>query len=313
MPGKRIRVEEYPSPPQKKVRRRKKDRNMKKTTRKGAYKATRKKQFQIRRAPFVETKSKTREDLVTQFGLEDRNKFTVSDTQHKHMNPEVFFAWQQGLEETQCIGQSVYVRYLKKKVTVRFPQPSFALSGGINQIMPFLPQRYELVWGWIPAPLLLTGNTTPQAFNMTLEQINEYINLKVVDYFNERKDYNRFIPKKAATIRIIGRRKVRPDMRYLSTAPPVTIEGGAMSADYAIGTIPDYTTSIKWKCNRKLHLEKSNNLHPTGNGAAGLYNNYSWLPFCTFISWNWDELPVEDRKKQMPSVAWNDCVWYSDS
>jgi hypothetical protein len=140
--------------------------------------------------------------------------------------------------------------------------------------------------------------------------------LKVVEYFNERKDHNRFIPKRNATISIVGRRKVRPDKRFQSTAPMQTIEGGAISADYAIGTVPKYNTTISWPMNRKIHLEKSSNLHPVqsgGNGAGGLYPNYNRLPFCTFISWDYEALPNGEQSSYLPTIAYNDQLWYSDS
>ena len=77
------------------------------------------------RAPLVETKSKTTEDLVGQFGLNNHIDFFTFNTETVHINPDVFHAWQQGLGEQQCIGQSVFVKYLKRKMTVRFPQPGF--------------------------------------------------------------------------------------------------------------------------------------------------------------------------------------------
>ena len=87
---------------------------MKQTTRRGAYNPRRKKAMMVRRAPFVETKSKTTEDLVGQFGLNDHINFFTFNTETVHINPDVFHAWQQGLGEQQCIGQSIYVKYLKR-------------------------------------------------------------------------------------------------------------------------------------------------------------------------------------------------------
>lgn len=50
----------------------------KKVTRRGAYRKNNKRRFQMKRAPFVETKSKTQEDLVVQFsGLTDTSVFHV--------------------------------------------------------------------------------------------------------------------------------------------------------------------------------------------------------------------------------------------
>ena len=127
---------------------------------------------------------------------------------------------------------------------------SFPLAVSVNgtqaQKIPFSPQRYELVWGFVN-PTMFTPSTNPAVTSATIGDINQFINLKVVEYFNQRKDHNRFIPKRNATISIVGRRKVRPDNRYQSSAPVQTIEGGTISADYAIGTRPKYNTIINVK------------------------------------------------------------------
>ena len=157
-------------------------------------------------------------------------------------------------------------------------------------------------------PLNATGNTSPvKVYEMTLDHINSHINQRVVDYFQDRADYLRFVPKKASTIRIIGRRKVRPDMRYHSSIAP-----GVDALDNDIGTIPDYQTSIYWPMNRKLHLEKSNEFN-TGKGNEAYFPNYSWLPFCILYDRDWDQRPSEDRPKHAPLVAYNDAIYYTDS
>lgn len=285
--------------------------NMKITTRKGAYNKNKKKNFQNRRAPFVETKSKTHEDLVVQFpSLIDRTNWYTYDTEHAHLNPETFFLWSRGMEENQVLGNSCYAKYLKMKIHIRFPQPSQGTSAGNKQI-PMMPQNYELVWGWIPNELNFTSKTDPKANEVTHEEINQFINHRVVDYFNEQKDKLRFIPKRASSIRITGRRKVRPDMRFMSTAPPQTIDA-TVGADYALGTIPDYFTSISWKMGKKLHLVPSQNLV---GSDEGLYPNFgTWLPFCTLINWEYEALPSGSETKTLcPSVQYNDCIWYTDS
>lgn len=284
---------------------------MKRTTKRGAYNKTNKKFMQRRRAPFVETKSKTHEDLVVQFpGLTDRSNWYTYDTEHAHLNPETFFLWKRGMEENEVLGNSCYAKYLKMKIHIRFPQPSQSTSAGYKQI-PLLPQNYELVWGWIPTPLNFTGKTDPKAPEATLEQINQFINHRVVDYFNDQKDKLRFIPKRASTIRITGRRKVRPDLRRMSTAPPQTIDS-TVGSDYAIGTIPDYFTSVSWKMGKKLHLQPSENMV---GSTDGLYPNFgTWLPFCTLVNWEFSELPEgSERKTLCPSIQTNDCIWYTDS
>ena len=279
---------------------------MKRTTKKGAYKKGAKKAMMVRRAPFVETKSKTTEDLVGQFGLNPHIDFFTFNTETIHINPDVYHAWQQGLGEQQCIGQSVYCKYLKRKMTIRWPQPGFVNTFNNKAgLIPNKPMSAELIWGFINAPLNYTGYTSPTAPNVNMAEINGYINHRVKNYFDERKDKLRFIPKKSATISIVGRRKLRPDLRYMSTAPPTTQYDGDVN-----GTISDTFTSIYWPMNRKLHLEQATDLH---GGNPGLFPNYQRLAFCTIFQENWEEIPADQRAQSSVSVAYNDALYYTDS
>lgn len=281
---------------------------MKKTTKRGAYNKNRKKQMMIRRSPFTETKSKTSEDLVEQgFRTDPPTTFYQSNTPHKHINPEVFFCWKQGLDEAEVIGKQAYIKYLKRKIIVRFPQPPFE-SAGVDKEVPIYPQNLELVWGFVPMPMNLTGNTNPvKVYENTLDHINAFINQRVVDYFQDRADFLRYIPKKAATLRIIGRRKVKPNMNNFSGMPPQLD-----SKDDIVGNVPDYQTSLYWPMSRKLHLEKANAFTSSGIQEA-YFPNYSWLPFCILYDRDWDDVPSDKRQAYAPSVAYNDAIYYTDS
>ena len=269
-----------------------------KVSKRGAYKGAQKRNFMRKRAAVVETKRKTQEDLraagffagTGTNPIDDHLQWTVYNTEHIMMNPLTYYCWSQGLDQSQHIGQSVTVKHLNQKIQVRFPQPVMKVAGDPQKI-PFIPQNYELVWGWIPAPLQLTGATTPAANTVSLLEIKANTNLRVSDYFNTRKDKLRFIPKKDATIRISGRRKVRPDLRYQSTAPAQTTDS-TVGDDTVIGTIPDYFTEISWKMpngGKKLWLEQTGNFDGA-NKLIGMYPNYSWMPFCVLVNWDYDEL-----------------------
>lgn len=295
---------------------------MKATTRRGAYKKGNKRRMQIRRAPFVETKSKTQEDLVVQFnGLTDTSVFRTYNKEMVELFPETFYMWKQGLNENECIGNSVYAKYLKMKIGIRFPQPAFT-SGAYNKAIPMTPQNYELIWGWIPNELGHTGQTTPKAPETSINDITSFISQRLKDYFDEQKDKMRFIPKQASTIRIVGRRKIRPDLRHMSTAPPQTTDA-SMGDDYAVGTIPDRFTSISWKMNKKLHLQPTAKLWSTGTYPnevfhEGLFagNFGTWLPFAVLVNWDYANLPGgggDSTQAYCPSIQFNDCIWYSDS
>jgi len=287
--------------------------NLKKTTAKGAYNKNRKKNMMIRNAPFKETKSKTSEDLRSDYpSLIDHLLLDTAVTERRHLNPDTFFIFKQGLEEHQMIGNSVYAKYLKQKVHIRFPQPAFE-TGGQQKAVPLVPQDYRLIWGWVPNPLGLTGTTVPTANNVTLNDINQHINQRVNDYLNDQKDRMRFIPKRASTIRIIGNKRIRPDLSRMSTAPPQTIDS-ITGADYVIGSIPDVHTSVEWRMMRKVQYEKSTKLMP----EEGHFANYSWLPFCVLVNYDFENLPETPgvpaaRQVYMPAVATNSCLWYTDS
>jgi len=302
---------------------------VRKTTRRGAYKKGKKKQFAFRRAPFVETKRKDQEAL-SQAGffsgtgeinsngmLPDRISLQVYDTETLMMDPVTFLLWSQGLDQSQHIGQAVNLKYTNMKIQIRFPQPSVTVEsdqGGYEtqQEIPQVPTNYELIWGWIPAPLQLTGQTTPAANTVTLDQIRLHINHRVTDYVNSKKDKLRFIPKKDVTIRISGRRKVRPDLRHATSQAQLYNS----EDDEVTGTIPDYHTEISFNHkNRKLWLEQTGNINGDSDLIA-MYPNYSWLPFCVLVNWNHADLPsdtVFGRKEQCPSAAWNSITYFSDS
>jgi len=291
---------------------------MRKTTARGAYKKPRKKQMMKRRAPFVETKSRTAEDVYLQYeDQNDRTDYQTYDTPHLFLNPDAFLMMTQGLQEDQMIGNSVFSKYINLKVQVRFSQHSFIINEQ-NKITPRFPQNYELIWGIVPTPMKYTNSTTPKANSTTIAEVHAHINQRVIDFFNERKDKLRFIPKKGASLRIFGRRKVRPDLRFQATAPLQTTDN--VGEDTVVGSIPDYFTEISWKPMRKMHYERTNNLD--GEGREGLFPNYTnFLPFCVLVNHDYElvEKAAGDpgtavaRQLYQPAVAWNSIHYYSDS
>ena len=301
---------------------------MRPVSKRGAYKKKQKRNFINKRAAVVETKRKTREELrdplfwsgtdPSDAGtvFSNRMLFGVNDEEIVHMNPQTFYWWSQGLDQAQHIGQSVTVKHLNQKIQVRFPQHGMqtAESSPRNLIVPQLPMKYTLIWGWIPAPRQLTGNSIPPIQSETVASLDAYVNARVKDYFNDRKDRLRFIPKKDSTIRIIGKKQVRPDLRYQSTAP--LIDRDAAGDKYVHGTIPDWYGEITWKFpggGRKLWLEQAVNMSGSTGDMIGMFPNYSWLPFCCLVNWNHSELPATNRILHCPAVSSNDIVYFTDS
>ncbi len=301
---------------------------MRRVTKRGAYNKKQKRNFINKRAAVVETKRKTREELrIPAFWggtdpssagttFADRMIFKVEDEEIVHINPATFYWWSQGLDQAQHIGQTVTVKHLNMKVQVRFPQHNMQTQEASprNLIVPALPQKYTLYWGWIPAPRALTGNSTPPITSETVASLDAYVNNRVKDYFNDRKDKLRFIPKKDSTIRIMGRKTIRPDLRYQSTAP--IVDRDAAGDKYSAGSIPDWYGNISWKFpggGRKLWLEQGINMNGSPGEMIGFFPNYSWLPFAAVVNWNHSELPATNRILYCPAVSSNDIVYFTDS
>lgn len=301
-----------------------------KVSKKGAYKKAQKKNFMNKRAAVVETKRKTREDIRddsfwvgtavdAEALFEDRMLFKVTNAEIAHINPQTYYWWSQGLSQPQHIGQNVMVKYLNQKVQVRFPQHSMSLAGaGTNLKVPNIPQSYRLYWGWIPAPRNLTGHTDPPINTETVASLDSYVNNRIKDYFNDRKDRLRFIPKKDSTLRISGSRTVRPDLRYTSTAP--LHDDTAAGEKFIAGSIPDWYGEVSWKMpngGKKLWLEQTGNMTGTPGATVGMFPNFSWLPWCALVNWNHSELVASHGAtaalNYLPAVSSNDIVYFTDS
>lgn len=301
-----------------------------KVSKKGAYKKAQKTNFMKKRAAVVETKRKTREDIrdnsfwvgtdVNAPALfEDRMLFKVTNAEIAHINPQTYYWWSQGLSQPQHIGQNVMVKYLNQKVQVRFPQHSMSLAGaGTNLKVPAIPQNYKLYWGWIPAPRNLTGHTSPPINTETVAALDSYVNNRIKDYFNDRKDRLRFIPKKDSTLRISGSKNVRPDLRHASTAPLTPQEESGEK--YIAGTVPDWFGEVSWKMpngGKKLWLEQTGNMTGSPGATVGMFPNFSWLPWCALVNWNHSELVASHGAtaalNYLPAISSNDIVYFTDS
>lgn len=295
-------------------------------SKKGAYRGKQKRNFMRKRAAVVETKRKTREELRNNLfwsgtgptattTFDDRMAFRVEDEEIVHINPQTFYWWSQGLDQAQHIGQSVTVKHLNQKVQVRFPQHSMQTneSSPRNLVVPDIPQKYTLYWGWIPAPRQLTGHSNPTIQTETVAALDSYVNARLKDYFNDRKDKLRFISKKDSTLRISGSKMIRPDLRYQSTAR-VTYHQD--DEKFSAGTIPDWYGEITWKMpngGKKLWLEQAVNMNGSTGEMIGMFPNYSWLPFACIVNWNHSELPTANRILQCPAISSNDIVYFTDS
>lgn len=334
------------------------------TGRKSAYAVRAKKAFKRMSNPLAENKQILGSEISATVGLDADGKVVLTDfskppikadgtptgalghvmnTAHYHFNPDSMMYQTQGLDESQMIGRSTYQTLCAAKFLIKWPQPSLPLnSTGTVGAIPEQPMNYKLYWGYVPKKLLYTGETTPLANSASAFDIETAINQRVSDYFNDRTDRIQFIPKKTATIKIIGSKKLFPPWdRRTGRMPTSTVVQAGVDSDgddfvntVKTGEIPDTLVKIKWPINRKIHFEPSNKFghrvaDPTAtppveaenialaSGASTFYRNYDWLPFAVIVSWNHSLLPDEgtsfERSRRCPQVLINDITYYRDS
>lgn len=260
---------------------------------------------------------------------------------HWHFNPDSALYQTHGFDDSQMSGRSVYQRMCAAKFLIKWPQPTMntginkygeegtALSANINGIIPEAPMSYKLYWGFVPVKLGLTGYTSPNATKPSAVDIENHINQRVKDYFNERTDRIAFIPKTSATIKIIGSKTLVPRRdESLTGRLPTSIDPGYLE-DLQEGSIPDTLVKITWPINKKIHFEPTSNFSGDNPDASdndtvtAFYKNYDWMPFSVIVSWNHDKLPANDsdadpddqheRTRRCPQVLVNDITYYRDS
>lgn len=337
--------------------------------RKTAYAPKAKKAFKRMSNPIAENKQLLGSEISATVGLDVDGKVVLTDyskppidqygtptgapghimnSMHWHFNPDSMLYQTQGLDESQMIGRSTYQTLCAAKFLIKWPQPTMSTgidngSGGVHWgTIPDQPMNYKLYWGYVPKKLLYTGETDPVSNGASAFNIEQAINQRVSDYFNDRQDRIQFIPKKTSTIRIIGSKKLFPPWDRRSGRMPTStvVQSGDDGSQKPFvntvhtGEIPDTLVKVKWPINRKIHFEPTNTFghrlaDPSAdppveaanialaNGATVFYRNYDWLPFATIVSWNHDQLPAEgatyERSRRCPQILVNDITYYRDS
>lgn len=269
---------------------------------KKAKKKVAKKKMVKSRAPLVETKSRIQSELVSGAvgGIVQCKDYAPLNGVFTLLPLHAWTVMEQGLEEDQMIGRSVFSKYLNAKVKVRF-------QGGANQITD-RQFPMELVCGFVQAPMNLTSNTSPTVNGCTPSDISAYVVARVAEYFNARSDELDFIPKRASTIRITYRRKIKSDQ---SKSNVLTPDSGITAFE---GHTPDVNLYPKWKMMRKIHYEKGA-LFQSSPARTLYYPNYARIPFCVVYAPMFDG---EDGTKplqpqEIPEVSYNVAHYFTDS
>lgn len=266
----------------------------------------------------------------------------VMNTPHWIYSPDSALYQTHGLDENQMVGRSTYQVLTKAKFLIKWPQPSMStgiLDDNDNLIMGRIPSRpmtYKVYWGRVPLKYLLSGSTDPKASEVSAVQLENRMNQRINDYFNQRRDRIQFISKTSATLHIEGSKVLKPP--WDSTTGKLPVAGDYSDAQHddarseQHGTIPDTLFSVTWKTNKKIHFEPTNKFATNASGepdspdnnATVFYRNYSGqLPFVCIVSFNHDDLPENgehdgydtehERTRRCPQILANDITYYRDS
>lgn len=272
---------------------------MKKTTKRGAYKPARKKAMANRRAPFVETKSRTHEEIYAAGSLTidptDFNSIPNVDSDGNAQTIVNLPVWSvnshtQGLGEDQLIGLNCYGKYLKSKLQIKLPDGAEAITHQCD---------IYLVHGFVKAPFGRTSFTNPTAQATTRDDFQGWVKRHLKDFFDEREDKLRFIPKQNTNLRILGYRRIKNNR---NTNLGVGHYGTAQ------GTFPMLNMSCYWPMKRKIYYSPGTGKNP---GDQFLYPNTQHIPFMCIYNPTAAQFTSGDQ--YTVKVAYNDSFWYSDS
>lgn len=301
--------------------------NLKKTTKRGAYKGARKRNFQIRRAPFVETKRRVHSEVaisnagsagtpslnyqipINGLTIDNDDAFTLLDLASYYRNSH-------GFEDHNVIGDSIFSKYLKLKLQMKFPE-------GTSMIVN--PVKVYLITGWVTQPAGFTNNTTPTDQGATASNLRAHISNQLKEYFDTRSDYLKFTEKQTANVKIEKWISIKPNLNASIAAVPGQImfpddptKPDGTQIIRATGAVPLVNRSFTWKTMRKVHLTQGTSL-PTNTDAPNpdiqnLYPNHNnWLPFALIYNPNYERMRDVNNDDTTMTVYWNDIHYYTDS
>lgn len=194
-----------------------------------------------------------------------------------------------------CIeGSSLFSKYLTCRIQIDYPDGTTAP----NQC----PRPVEIIWGWVN-PLNFTEFTTPKIDEVTPAQIRDHTLDAIAAEFNSMTDPMEFHDKHKRRYNIIGRKKIRPDMRHqVPTRSQYDAPMGASSSKIL--------TTINFKM-----MKKVNYTHSTALGDANTpqfaYPNEAYLPFVYL--YNPDYAMYNISGVGAVAFKFNDCHWFNDA
>lgn len=252
--------------------------NMKKTTKKGAYKKAQKKQMSTRRAPIVESKKDERyewtgktyhiapgggpvtfTDNLQFIDLQIGDNPSAAGANYVIAGvPETFMFRTQGFGATEMVGESVFIKYLKMKFEIKLP----ADAGLIH-----FPQcQLYLVHGFIDKSIDANEYTTPTLDAITRDNIQEFVADQIDEYFNNANEPLRFQPKgrNFSAVRILRKKEIRWN-KAKSILPDPVRSGDAGTDNW--GELPTKIVDCEWPMMKKQRYEQMPSA--TASGTPG--------------------------------------------
>lgn len=289
---------------------------MKKTTKKGAYRKNAKKAMVTRRNPMVESKSRSSEQMALKVPTLTPTVHTF-DTVNQPRTLSNLSAYTQiplptitymtrGMDDSDMIGNSIFAKYLNLKVEFTFPKHIYAIN---------VPAEIYLVHGWIKSNPNRNSRTIPNVEDFTWHGGSDddssqevFTNTRVAEYFDERADKLRFLPKDHSELQIISQRKITPKTNKTFSLP---LQGTDLNT---LGSVPMVNKTCNWPLMRKFHYDKGTNPDDTSENADFYYINGSsqWIPFCCVFSPQYADYG-QSEANNLPSIRSNQQLYYTDS
>lgn len=305
----------------------------KKVTTRGAYKPARKKQAMKSRRPFVEGKKRIASDIsrIMTSNQSVATGFYKQPLLHTQivLNPAVstggnafqnipltvFNRMNQGFNDFEMIGSSIYSRYLKLKCEVNFPQGADVL------VKPF---KMYLISGWITNPLNKNAHTVIHNADVTQSILDSHVETNLLEYFDDSEDRLEFHRKTRQNIKVESYRRILPKTQENTFGPTTHVEQVApgSSSKTATGAPASVQLNHTWKVMRKVHYtlglsESDGNTLPQAgdNELQNYYPNDSWLPFSCFYMPDWEQMVPVNSTVPTDQLTYRHNIYhnYSDS
>lgn len=302
--------------------------NMKKTTKKGAYAPARKKQMAVRRAPIVECKKdeRIRWNGLTALtpaewpALSDFNFLQIGDTasttgtaQHCITGvPETFLYRTQGLGSDEMIGDSVFLKYLKCKFEFKLPTDA--------SLIHFPQCQLFLIHGFVQGSISANELTDPKLSELTRTTIDDYVQQQVNEYFNNQTEPISFRDKghPNTPVKVLRKKEIRWDVSKSILPPPHRQLSSDLSLMQSVGDLPTKVVTVEWPMMRKQKYEKAAAL----TSAAERTKEANWFannvdpklgyPFWCIYMPGGQNIVYSDTDNRVRARI-NDCAWFTDS